>query len=145
MKFAATMLAGLLTIASLSGCGSDGPARKQTFSVKGVLTVDGQPPMSPMQLQCHGVGGIDTNMPSLSQAISDPDGTFEISTYEKGDGVPPGEYTLTIEWRQFSSITMSYGGKDRLGEKYADPKTSTVKFTVKDQPVDLGEIALKTE
>lgn len=130
----------------VAGCsGNSGPARKTTFKVTGTLEVNGQPPMSPMQIECHNAAGMDTKMPSVSQAISEPEGTFEISTYEKGDGIPAGEYTLTVTWRVFNTMSMMYSGEDRLGGKYADPKTSTIKFTIKDQAVDLGTIELKTE
>jgi hypothetical protein len=40
---------------------------------------------------------------------------------------------------------MSYGGPDRLNNRYRDPQKSTVRFTVKDEPVDLGSIELTTK
>ncbi len=127
------------------GCAKAGPPRKQTHKVTGVLTVDGQPPNAPLQIQCHDVAGMDTTMPTLSQAISQPDGKFEIATYQKGDGIPIGEYVLTVSWREFNAVSMSYGGPDKLNKRYSDPKQSTLKFSVVDKPVDLGEIKLTTK
>ncbi|HET6425582.1 MAG TPA: hypothetical protein VFG20_17970 [Planctomycetaceae bacterium] len=127
------------------GCAKEGPPRKRTFKVTGVLTVDGQPPNSPLQIQCHDLAGLDKEMPTLPQAVSQPDGKFEISTYEKGDGIPIGEYVLTVAWHQFNAISMSYGGPDKLNKRYSDAKESTIKFSVIDKPVDLGEIKLTTK
>jgi hypothetical protein len=129
----------------MTGCQDAGPPRKQTFPVKGQLVVDGQPPQSSIQIQCHNVAGMDTAMPTISQAIAHPDGGFEIATYQQGDGVPPGDYVLTFNWQAFNAISMSYGGPDKFNGRYNDPKSSTVKFTVKDRPVDLGTIELSTK
>lgn len=138
-------LAGFLAL-SLLGCGGySGPPRKETVRVKGKLTVDGGAPGAMLQITCHNKAGMDTQMPTLSQSMSEPDGSFEIATYEKGDGVPPGDYALTITWLEFNTMTMSFGGKDKLNKRYDDPAKSEIKFTVKDKPVDLGEIKLTTK
>jgi hypothetical protein len=129
-----------------SGCwGPQGPPRKQTFTVKGKFTVDGVEPGDSLQVVCHNKAGLDAAMPTVSQAISHPDGGFEIATYEKGDGVPPGDYVLTVVWREFNTMSMSYTGKDKLNGRYEDPATSPVQFTVQDKPVDLGVIPLTTK
>jgi hypothetical protein len=128
-----------------SGCGKSGPPRKATYPVKGTLTVDGAAPGSSLQLTCHNKAGMDTKMPTVSQAMSEPDGKFSIATYEKGDGVPPGEYTLTVKWQEFNSMSMSFSGTDKLNNRYADPEKSDITFTVKDAPVDLGEVKLTTK
>jgi hypothetical protein len=133
----------LVTLAAVTlGCGSSGPPRKQTFVVKGKLVVDGQAPGSPIQIVCHPTAGMDTNMPTFSQTESLPDGTFEISTYQAGDGVPVGDYVLTMSWQEMNLISRSYTGPDKLHKKYVDPAASEFKFTVKDKPVDLGELAI---
>jgi len=131
---------------SLLGCGGpSGPPRKETVRVKGQLTVDGQPPGSPLQIVCHNKAGLDTKMPTVSQSITDADGKFEIATYQKGDGVPPGDYVLTVTWLEFNAMSMSYGGKDKLNKRYDDPAKSEITFSVADKPVDLGEIKLTTK
>jgi len=131
---------------TLLSCGPQGPARKATYPVKGMVLVDGTPPGSPILIHCHPADGqVDAKMPTISQAISDALGAFEIATYEAGDGVPPGEYTLTFTWKHFSSMSMSYSGPDKLNDRYNDPKKSPVTFTVSDQPIDLGTIELTTK
>jgi hypothetical protein len=138
-------LAGLMAV-SLLGCGGPGgPPRKETIHVKGKLTVDGAAPGEPLQITCHNKAGLDTKMPTVSQSMSEPDGSFEIATYQKGDGVPPGDYALTIAWLEFNAMSMSFTGKDKLNKRYDDPAKSEITFTVKDKPVDLGEIKLTTK
>ena len=139
-------MVAVILVLVLPGCGSQGgPQRKSTYKVTGVVVVDGQPPMAPVQLVCHTTQGPDTKLPSTSTAISDADGTFAFSTYESGDGVPPGEYTITVTWQEFRALQMSYSGPDRLKGRYSDPAKSEIKLTVTDSPVELGELQLKTE
>lgn len=141
------MLAG--TVGLLSGCGrQDEPYRKQTYRVFGVVTVDGVPPDTPLQISCHDMKGIDAQHPTVSASLTGEGGKFEISTYESGDGVPAGEYVLTFEWKQLNLVTMNFGGPDRLNKRYNDPAKSEVRFKVEEGakgPIDLGTIALTTK
>lgn len=124
------------------------PYRKPTYRVIGVVTVDGIPPDTPLQISCHDVQGIDAEHPTVSAALTGEGGKFEISTYESGDGVPVGEYVLTFEWKQLNLVTMNFGGPDRLNNRYRDPSKSAVRFVVEEGakgPIDLGTIALTTK
>jgi|UniRef100_A0A7C4LL71 hypothetical protein len=129
----------------VGGCGQQGPPRKPTFKVTGKVVVDGAPPTSSIQITCHSLSGMDPNMPTASQCETNPDGTFEIATYQQGDGVPVGDYVLTFTSREFNMMARTYVGPDKLNNRYADPQKSEFKFTVKDKPVDLGEIQLTTK
>jgi hypothetical protein len=134
-------------VASLGSCSSDDePFRKPTFPVVGKVTVDGAAPTSAVQVQCHAASSVDSEHPTFSQTETKEDGSFEISTYESGDGVPEGEYVLTFVWQEFNLFNRSYSGPDKLNNRYADPKTSEIKVTVKSgEPTDLGEIKLTTK
>ena len=70
------------------------------------------------------------------------DGTFSLSTYVDGDGVPYGEYVLEFTWMEqcFS------GEKDRLCGAYSDPEKTFIRITVDRNrgDLDLGTIRLKT-
>lgn len=140
-------LVGLVGISSL-GCGSPpppGPPRKPTYPIKGIVLVDGQP-VEMLEVSCH-----DTKLPSdgnsvIATAYTDAEGKFELATYAAGDGVPEGDYVLTFLWGEFNVISRSYGGPDKLKDRYSSPKSSQVKFTVKKgTPVDLGKIELTTK
>ncbi len=104
------------------------------------------PVKNPLKVECHNVAGMDQEHPTISSALTGEDGKFEISTYQSGDGLPPGDYVLTFMWGKMNLIAGSYGGPDQLEKKYLDPEKSEFKVTVKEgEPVDLGEIKLVTK
>ncbi len=142
-------LIGLLVLLlGVPGCGNKGPQfdQKPTAVVSGRVTIDGQPPGSPVQVHCHPVDGIDQEHPSVSHCLTENDGSFKLSTYSKGDGVPAGEYVLTFMHGTFNVASMSYGGPDRLNKRYSDPQKSEIKLSVTgSEPVDLGVIELTTK
>ncbi len=140
------LLLSFVSIIVGCGGGEEEPFRKNTAVVKGSITVDGVPPDSPLMITCVPVGGMDKENPTYTQAMSDDNGNFELSTYEQGDGIPEGEYTLTFVWGKMNLISRNYGGPDKLGGKYADPKTSGIKLSVKgSEPIDMGTIELTTD
>jgi hypothetical protein len=66
------------------------------------------------------------------------DGTFVLTTYSEGDGAPPGEYGVTIDWRAPAKDTKfslgdpgSGAGPSRLNPKYSNPQQPTLKATVR--------------
>jgi hypothetical protein len=136
----------LLILVLIPGCGEEQPFRKATSPAKGTVTVDGLPPGTGIQIQCHPTGAPDSEHPTVSATETDPAGKFAISTYESGDGLPAGDYTLTFTWQEFNVISRSYAGEDKLNGRYSDPATSTIKLTVKEgEENDMGVIALTTE
>lgn len=136
----------LLLPALFCSCEKEGPYRKETFPVTALVYVDDKLPTSDIKAECHSVAGMDTQHPTVSQGYVGGDGKLAISTYESGDGVPPGEYVLTFYWGEHNLLSRSYGGPDKLKDKYRDPKTSPFKFTVEPgKPTDLGRIDLTTK
>jgi hypothetical protein len=131
----------LILIVCVACCSCDKPlSRKATFPVTGIVFVDGKP-VDQLAIGCVNLAGIDAKEPTESATFTDKDGT-----YQKGDGVPVGSYVLTFNWGQWNLMSMQYGGPDKLNGKYSDPKTSTIKFDVKEgQPTDLGTIQLTTK
>ncbi len=148
--FARQSFVTLMVLAcTLPGCSSEPePFRKQTSVVTGQVFVDGVPvPVkTPLKVECHNVAGMDQEHPTISSALTMEDGKFEISTYESGDGLPPGDYVLTFMWGKMNLIAGNYGGPDLLKKKYLNPDKSEFKVTVKEgEPVDLGKIELTTK
>ncbi len=142
-------LALVLMVCLVCGACGEKDTRKPTFPVAGTITVDGKPAEG-LKITATDVKGVDSEAPTISAAVTDATGHFELNTYEKGDGVPEGEYTLTFEWGKLDPMSHSYTG-DSLKGKYTDPKKSEVKFKagpdeLKDKDkIDLGTIALKTK
>ena len=129
----------------LCSCGKEDQFRKETYPVAGVVYVDGQPAAN-LAVRCIDVNGIDKENPTTSSALTDKEGKFEIATYESADGVPEGEYVLTFTWGDWNLISGTYGGPDKLNGRYADHKSSQVRYKVeKGNPNDLGRIDLSTK
>lgn len=134
----------VLAVFLFCSCSGKRDYGKETFPVIGTVYVDGEPAAG-LSLTLHAVNGLDAEVPTFSATTTKEDGTFAISTFEEGDGVPVGEYVVTFEWGKLNMISMSYEG-DRLKGKYNDPAKSDVKVTVTEgQPTDLGQIDLTTK
>lgn len=142
-----TRLGLALMVASCfaASCSQSDTNRKETYPVTGRVLVDGQP-AEMVQVTLHDDAGVDKAMPTFSTTFTGPDGKFSLSTYEEGDGAPPGDYTATFLWGKIDMLSMQYGGPDKLREKYTDPKTSQFKVKVeKGKPADMGAIELTTK
>jgi len=133
-----------VVVLSCIGCSEKPGNRKETFPVKGKVLVDGEPAPQ-LAIRCFNVAGIDKQNPTSSSCYTVQDGSFQLNTYEQGDGVPEGDYALTFQWGEFNLFSKSYDG-DKLNGRYSEADKSEVKFTVKKgAPVDLGEIKLTTK
>lgn len=116
----------------------------ETFPVTGLVCVDGAP-TAQVSVTLHRVGGMDKKTPTVSATISKEDGSFAISTFEDGDGVPAGDYVATFTWAEFNPISRSMG-PDKLKGKYNDPDQSQFKVSVAPgAKVDMGRIELVTK
>ena len=128
---------GLMVLTSLMLCSCGGnDYGKATFPVSGEVYVDGQP-AAELSVTLHPVNGMDTEVPTVSATFTKADGTFELSTFEEGDGVPAGEYVATFAWGELNPFSMTFDDS-KLKGKYSDPEKSEVKITVTEgQPTDL--------
>ena len=135
----------ILNLLFCAGCGESGPERKETAKVTGQVFVDGKP-ADTLQFTCHDKLGVDKELPTYSSGITDAEGKFELNTYEKGDGVPPGKYAVTFVWGEYSMHTMQYGGPDKLQGRYSDAQAPQFEFAVESgEKKDLGKIELTTK
>jgi hypothetical protein len=75
------------------------------------------------------------------RAITKPDGTFELTTYESGDGAPTGTYEVSIE--QWLRAKPEESPENRLPPSLSNPTTSGLKATVADAVNDLSPFELK--
>lgn len=71
-----------------------------------------------------------------SYARTDAAGNFELSTYQRGDGVPAGRYAVTI-------LQDADEGGVRVPERYANPKTSGLIVEVKEEENTLPAFRLR--
>ena len=127
---------------SLCSCGPKGLVRQKTYPVTGKVTVDGKA-VAHVKVIARAKEAGDPKFPILPQGITNDDGSFELFSYEPGDGIPSGEYALAFTWQDLDGLR--YAGPDKLRNRYADPAKSTFKVNVEKSPVDLGTINLTTK
>src|SRR5262245_45090988 len=122
-----TALAGVLLLASCSKT-SD---RKPVFPVRGQVLVQGKPAAG-AYVAFHPVNDLDNPRRLRALGIARPDGTFEASTYLPTDGVPAGEYAVTIYWPGPLPPDAQPGdfGPDLLKLRYMDPKKPFCHVTI---------------
>ena len=123
-------LAALVLGGILSGCGGSPERPEAVYPLTGELHFEGQPAAGASIV----LYPQDESISARPKASVGDDGTFAVTTYELGDGAPPGEYKVTIEWRR-PVAGQEVGGDEMpppnvLPPAYASPKTTPVTVTV---------------
>ncbi|MEI8016966.1 MAG: hypothetical protein WCH39_02145 [Schlesneria sp.] len=132
----------LLAAALMIGCSQPqrGGPREKTFPVTGVVEVDGEATEG-IEVSCHPEPGSSAIKYPVT-TFTDANGAFSVGTYQSGDGLPEGKYTLAFKWEVPGPGTPI----NKLSRAYADPAKSTHKVTVeKGEKNDLGTIELSTK
>ena len=146
----ASPLLSLVILGGLVGCGDDNSNKglnvKPTMRVTGTVLVDGEAPQTPVQVKAYPDTAAAADQPP-SSGVTDEEGVFDLSTYNKGDGLPEGEYKLTFQWTELrlGGAALGGSGSDKLGGQYSNPKTTPFTVTVEEskEVVDLGTFELK--
>lgn len=103
-------------LAAAAGCSpSNGPEPREIVPAQGTLTYRGQP-VTEAQLTFR---GDDPSEPAF--AVTDSHGKFRCMTNDSGEGMPPGEYVVTV--------SSPRGG---IPGKYADSELSPLRITVEE-------------
>jgi hypothetical protein len=138
--FATRVLVSMVLSAGVWGCGdaktqermklqlaetksSDAPVAK--FS--GKVTIDGEVPSVPARhalvLILFSDKDTQPGHETIYHTACDKDGHFEFTRYSKGDGVPPGSYTVLFE-ELVARTGSRFTGEDQLKNLYNDPDKS---------------------
>jgi hypothetical protein len=128
-------------------CGEPSERRVRVSPASGTVTYQGKP--LPGAFILFRKAEIDPEVPSPT-ATTGEDGSFALTTYENKDGAPAGDYVVTISTAPTTVVEKKVSLKkaerpvDHLKGKYADPKTSGLKATIKPgvnrlEPFDLKE------
>jgi len=132
----------IVVLLVLAGCGRSGPPRAATNPTTGSITYQGQPIVGAF-LALPPKAGAAGDVPTAT-AVVRPDGKFAVTTYDTGDGVPEGDYVVTVQWRK---ATKSGGefvpGPNLLPAKYTRPESSDVVVHVASGTNELPPIVLK--
>ena len=122
-----TLVAALLLLAPLVGCGPDGPKR---YQVHGKVTFsDGSVPSGGIRLIRFEPASFAEGkaMPGTKTAQADinDDGTYRLSTVDEFDGVLPGDYKVT-----FTIRTSYIDGRSGLDPKFESARTTPLNVTI---------------
>jgi hypothetical protein len=124
---------------SMSGCG---PSRIQAYPVRGKITYRNQP-LAEAMLILHPTTPFPQPTPQPI-AFANAQGEFAFTTFDTGDGAPPGHYTITVELREQRQIgeELTRDGRNLLPVRYQSPQTSDLRYEVKPGVNELPAIVL---
>jgi hypothetical protein len=136
-----TGLLGLTAALMTGGCAKEDAARAPVFPVHGQVSFKGQPTPGAFVV-FHPVEDAGDE-PIRPTGQVEPDGSFSLTTYDKGDGAPPGEYSVTVEWRKLvTKGEEAEAGPNVLPDLYSKPETTPLKVTVAEEPNDLPPLQI---
>ena len=125
-------------IPAMVGCGGQS-FELETAPVSGVVTLDGQP-------LSEGLVQVLTPKGRSAKALIQSDGTFEMSSYGKQDGVQVGTFPVTV------SILYRDGAEENskkpsveIPKRYSRPATSGLKVEVKSGQSNELQLSLTTK
>lgn len=103
-----TFVAFSIALLSCLLCGCGGP-KPTLVPVTGKVTKDGQPVTAgTIYLHAASAGAYEKDSPS---SLLQVDGSFAIKTFPFGDGVPPGDYKVTLSPELASRLKLPKHGK----------------------------------
>jgi len=133
---------GLLLVAAivaLSAASIHGrPSRLAVFPAKGRVLFNGRA-VPGATVVFHPKGSPDAPHP---RATVDKQGNFILTTYERGDGAPRGEYLVTVEWQQ---LTMQGGDAhyvNALPAEYMSVRSTKLQTTVWEETENRVQLSL---
>lgn len=136
------LLAAATLAVVLAGCASD--ARPKTAPVSGQVLVNGKPTAG-VSLSFHlASGSLETATPGTAKSRSD--GRFDVSSFLPNDGLPPGDYVVTIIWpMRYEKIgEQEHPIGDRLGGAYASKVRTPLRVTIHEGENRLDPFNLKS-
>lgn len=148
-----TFIGLLLLCVMIVGCGeTETDTKLKLIPVEGKITVKSEPATG-AKVTLHPVEGAVADAGLFPSGVADESGRFVLSTYEAGDGVPVGNYQVTVVWpdtdfkpKKISDIEDAVQGgelPDKLKGRYAQPKTSKLTASIESGTTELPVIELK--
>lgn len=145
MPFRAALLAlAVGTAVAVSGCGND---KMSTRPVTGTVLVNKKPAAGAMVIFCP-TSGSEELMKMRPFGVVGADGKFELTSFDKGDGLPEGDYKVLVRWPASSSGnqvdgTVSMTGPDRLRGKYMNLEKTPLSVKVESSTSELPPFELQ--
>jgi 3',5'-cyclic AMP phosphodiesterase CpdA len=104
--------------------------RKPTQPVRGTVLMEGAP-VAGAKVVFYALEKAGKQKSYAGDALTDPDGTFTISTYQANDGAPVGDYAVTVVLREPFFDASGNLGPNRLPAKYASVEATNLEVHVK--------------
>ncbi len=124
--------AAFLVSTSVAGCGGRGPVTKK---VQGTITFSGGPPPATGKITLAPVEVTEPFPRRPARGEFDEKGNFTLTTFDAGDGIIPGRYSVNIQcWREKPTL------ETRLSANYVPP-TFEHEVTIAadaDEPVEIA-------
>jgi hypothetical protein len=122
------------------GCGKQNDGRAPLYPASGQVTVGGQPAAG-AEVVFYGATS-DLQGPGTIAPVgtTDENGRYQLSSYGVDDGAPAGKFNVTVHWPEPippGADEEMYQPKDRLKQKYLDPKSAGITMEI---PVGGGEL-----
>jgi hypothetical protein len=135
-------IGSLLCCAVLGGCGTS--SGTGTVPAAGTVTFGGQP-VAGANVIFYPISATDPGL--ASQAVTDAEGEFQLSTHAGGGkfkpGIAPGQYTVAITKLDTAAIKSTLAPpKNLLPSKYATPETSKLTADVSSERENNFEFSL---
>lgn len=141
MRHKRILIFGLILL-GITGCDPT-PKRLPVYKVTGSMFWESKATEGAMII-FHPQNGEALSDKLRPSAIVQKDGSFAPTTYNHGDGLPKGEYLLTIYWPlPSSSEGAGESSANRLPSKFDKPETSGLKVIVEHQPLSLAPFYLQ--
>ena len=134
----------LFALLATLGCGPAAPPfeSRPTFPVEGRVLIQGKSTEG-VQVFLHPREASQRGKP---RGVTDAEGRFRLRTYHEGDGAPAGEYSVTVYWPAPYNPHIPVADQlppDRLGERFMNPKDSSLRATVTAGPTTLPPFEIK--
>ena len=130
------MLIGIVGLLGIVGCGN----KHGTVPVSGTVTVNDQPPPGEGRVTFTVVEPAEgfPNRPAMAKF--DESGEYSATTYDEGDGLLPGHYTIAVECYETPPNMDGKPVKSYIDEKYLTGQTSGFEITVEpgSKPIQLN-------
>jgi hypothetical protein len=132
-----------LGAALLTGACAKDEARVPVFPVRGQVRFEGKPAPGAFVV-FHPVEDAGDDLRPTGRVGTD--GSFSLSTYDKDDGAPAGDYTVTVEWQKLITKGQETEvGPNVVPDRYGKPQTTPLKASVTEAANDLPPLQLTSK
>lgn len=126
------------------GCGNASSNLPTCYPVSGKVLIDGKPAVR-ATVVFHPQAPWDDGKLYGGQTLTGDNGDFRLTTFSAGDGVPTGEYIVTIIAPWVSKNGQDVAVPDLLNQRYATPDKSPLKVQVEQSPLELPPFELTSD